>query len=137
MLDAVARALQLTGDERSHLFALARPTRSLPRLLPPQRVRPGLYRILEGMTDMPALVVGRRTDILATNRLARALFTDFDALPRVERNMTRFVVLDETARTLYDDWEGIAHTSVAALHLYAGQHPPRPQLAELIGELSL
>ncbi|GAA1923461.1 helix-turn-helix transcriptional regulator [Streptantibioticus ferralitis] len=137
VLDAIARALRLTGDERSHLFALARPARTRPRPMPPQRVRPALYRILETMNDVPALVVGRRTDVLATNRLARALYTDFDALPRRERNMARFVFLDEAARTLYDDWEGIARTAVAALHLYAGQHPHDPQLAELVGELSL
>jgi transcriptional regulator with XRE-family HTH domain len=137
VLDAIARTLQLTSDERSYLFTVARPARTRPRPLPPQRVRPGLYRILETLTEAPALVIGRRTDILATNRLARALYTDFDALPRRERNVTRFTFLDENARTLYDDWEGIARTSVAALHLYAGQHPHDPQLAELIGELSL
>jgi transcriptional regulator with XRE-family HTH domain len=137
VLDAIARTLQLTSDERSHLFTVARPARTRPRPLPPQRVRPGLYRILETLTEAPALVIGRRTDILATNQLARALYTDFDALPRRERNVTRFTFLDENARTLYDDWEGIARTSVAALHLYAGQHPHDPQLAELIGELSL
>ncbi|MEY9964755.1 transcriptional regulator with XRE-family HTH domain [Streptacidiphilus sp. MAP12-16] len=137
VLDAVARALRLTGDERSHLFAVARPARTRPRALPPQRVRPGLYRILETMSEVPALVVGRRTDVLATNRLARALYTDFDVLPRRERNMARFIFLDEAARSLYDDWEGIARTTVAALHLDAGQHPRDPQLAELVGELSL
>ncbi|MEV1172497.1 helix-turn-helix transcriptional regulator [Nonomuraea sp. NPDC049784] len=137
VLNAVARALQLTDDERSHLFALARPTRARPRPLPPQRVRPDLYRLLETLTDVPALIVGRRTDVLATNRLARALYTDFDALPQRERNMARFIFLDEAARTLYRDWKGIARTTVAALRLYAGQHPHDPQLGQLIGELSL
>jgi transcriptional regulator with XRE-family HTH domain len=137
VLDAIARALRLNDDERGHLFAVARPARTRPRPLPPQRVRPGLYRVLETMTDVPALIVGRRTDVLATNRLARALYTDFDALPHRERNLSRFIFLDEGARELYADWEGVARSSVATLHLYAGQHPHDPRLAELIGELSL
>ncbi|MDX3763971.1 helix-turn-helix transcriptional regulator [Streptomyces mirabilis] len=137
VLDALARALQLTSDERGHLFALARPNRRRPRPLPPQRVRPGLYRLLDKLTEVPALVIGRRTDVLASNRLFRALYADFDALPWRERNMARFIFLDEAARSLYGDWEGIARSSVAALHLYAGQHPHDPQLAELVGELSL
>jgi hypothetical protein len=137
VLDAIARALQLTDDERGHLFAVARPARTRPRPLPPQRVRPGLYRLLETLTDVPALVVGRRTDVLATNPLARALYTDFDALPRRERNMARYIFLDDGARTLYADWEEIARTSVAALRLYAGDHPHDPQLTELVGELSV
>jgi transcriptional regulator with XRE-family HTH domain len=137
VLAAIARALCLTDDERAHLATLARNVRPRSRPLPPQRVRPAVYRILETMTDLPALVVGRRTDILATNRMFRALYTDFDALPRRERNMARFVFLDERARALYDDWEGIARTSVAALRLYAGEHPHDPRLAELVGELSV
>jgi transcriptional regulator with XRE-family HTH domain len=137
VLDAIARALRLDDVERSHLFAIAKPSRARPRPLPPQRVRPGLYRILETLTETPAIIIGRRTDVLATNRLARALYTDFDALPYRERNMSRFVFLDEAARELYANWEAVARTSVAALHLYAGRHPHDPQLAALIGELSL
>ena len=137
VLDAIARALRLDDAERSHLFAVARPVRAGSRPLPPQRVRPGLYRVLETLTETPALVIGRRTDVLATNRMARALYTDFDALPYRERNMSRFVFLDESARALYADWEATARTSVATLHLYAGSHPHDPRLAALIGELSL
>jgi transcriptional regulator with XRE-family HTH domain len=137
VLDALARALRLNDTERGHLFAVARPTRGQSRPVPPQRVRPGLYRVLETLVDTPALVIGRRTDVLAGNRLARALFTDFGALPHRERNMARFIFLDEAARELYVDWEASARGTVAALHLYAGRHPQDPRLAELIGELSL
>ena len=137
VLDALARALCLSDTERDHLIALARPVRTRRRPVPPQSVRPGLYRVLESLTDTPALVVGRRRDVLASNRLARALFTDFDALPRRERNMARYLFLDEGARELYVDWETAGRGTVAALHLYAGRYPNDPQLAELIGELSL
>ena len=40
VLDAVARALQLNDLESSHLFTLAKASRSRPRTLPPQQVRP-------------------------------------------------------------------------------------------------
>ncbi|MCO5968953.1 helix-turn-helix transcriptional regulator [Actinoallomurus soli] len=137
VLDAIARALRLTDDERFHLYALARPVRGRHRPQPPQRVRPSIHRILETMGDHPALVVGHRTDVLAANRMARALLTDFDALPYRERNMARFIFLDDAARSLYADWETVARSSVAALHLYAGRHPHDPRLAELVGELSV
>jgi transcriptional regulator with XRE-family HTH domain len=137
VLDAVARALHLNDTERSHLFAVARPTRTRQRLMSPQRVRPGLYRVLDTLTDIPAIVLGRRLDVLASNRLARAFYTDFDALPHRERNMARYVFFDESVRELYADWEPAARGIVASLHLYAGQHPHDPQLAELIGDLSL
>lgn len=137
VLDALSRALGLNDTERDHLYALARPTRGRRRPLTPQRVRPGLLRVLESLTDTPATVMGRRLDVLASNRMSRALFTDFDALPRRDRNMARYMFLDESARELYVDWEPAARSTVAALRLYAGRQPDDPQLAELIGELSL
>ena len=90
VLDAVARALQLNDLESSHLFTLAKPSRSRSRALPPQQV-PGLRLEVDSITDVPALVLGRRMDVLAANPLARALFTDFDALPPRFRNMARLV----------------------------------------------
>ncbi len=76
-------------------------------------------------------------DVLAANRLGYALITAFQARPHRERNSARFVLLDEAARTLYTDWERVAGDCVATLRLYAGRHPDDPQLAELIGELSV
>ena len=130
VLEAVARALQLDDTERAHLFDLAQPTaaRARRRPLAPQRVRPVLYRTLDALS-VPAVVEGRRMDVLATNRLGYALYTDFEGRPHRERNFARFVFLDQAARTLYVDWELIASNCVAALRLYAGRRPDDPQLA--------
>ncbi|MGW9033252.1 MmyB family transcriptional regulator [Streptomyces sp. NPDC055722] len=137
VLDAIARALRLNDLERAHLFRIARPSRARPRPLPPQRVRPSLQLLLDTLTDVPVLVLGQRLDVLAGNHLARALYTDFDALPARHRNMARLIFLDEQVRTLHTDWEEGARGVVASLRLYAGRHPHDPALAELVGELSL
>jgi transcriptional regulator with XRE-family HTH domain len=137
VLDALARALSLNDTEREHLFAVARPARGRRAPLPAQRVRPGLYRVLDSLTGIPATVIGRRLDVLATNTMARALVTDFDRLPHRERNMVRYMFLNDGARELYLDWEMAARSTVAALHRYAGRYPGDPQLAELVGELSV
>lgn len=93
VLDAVARALRLDATERSHLFDLARPQRSPGRAADsagggpgpagtdgPQRVRAGLYRVLDALDDgTPAMIMGRRLDVLAANRLAEVLYADFGA----------------------------------------------------------
>ncbi|MGW2960851.1 helix-turn-helix transcriptional regulator [Streptomyces sp. NPDC001220] len=140
VLEAVARALQLDDTERAHLFDLARPTETRGRRrrpLSPQRVRPVLYRALDSL-GTPAIVLGRRMDVLAANRLGHALFTDFQDRPHRERNFARYVFLDETAHALYADyWETAAGDCVATLQLYAGRHPDDPQLTELVGELSV
>jgi transcriptional regulator with XRE-family HTH domain len=137
VLDAVANALRLADDERTHLSNLARPDRVTRRPHPPQRVRPQLHQLLDAMTGVPAFVVGRRTDVLAWNSLGAALIADFPALTTRQRNFARLVFLDEHIGALFSDHRSKAGDIVAFLHLDAGRHPNDPLLAELIGELSL
>jgi transcriptional regulator with XRE-family HTH domain len=137
VLDAVARALRLDETERGHLYAIAHPTVDRRRPMRPQRVRPGLQRVLATLTDVPALIIGYRLDVLAANPLARAFYTDFDALAVRDRNMARFMFLDPAARELFRDWPGAARGIVGSLHLYAGQHPHDPELIDVVGELSV
>ncbi|MCW8379902.1 helix-turn-helix transcriptional regulator [Streptomyces justiciae] len=138
VVEALARALQLDLSEREHLTdLLARP--SAPRRAPvaPQRVRPGLHLMLQTLDHVPAFVLGRRTDVLAANRLAREVLTDFEALPANRRNLARYYLLDPEARTRVGDWEQIATDTVAVLRLEAGRYPQDRQLADLVGELTL
>ena len=97
-------------------------------------VAPGLDLALIDGLDQPAFVLGRRMDILATNRMARALLTDFDARPPRERNHARWIFLDPATRDLYLDWPVVARENVAILRHDAAQHPDDPQLRELIGD---
>ncbi|WP_351223762.1 hypothetical protein [Streptomyces sp. NPDC002133] len=69
--------------------------------------------------------------------MTRALYLDFDALPAGERNMARYIFLDDAARDLYDDWPRTARDTVGMLHLYASHHPHDPRLAGLVGDLSV
>jgi transcriptional regulator with XRE-family HTH domain len=137
VLEAVARALQLSDTERQHLFALAKPTRQRPRAAAAQHARPGLVQALENITDIPALVLGHRLDVLATNRLIRALYPDFDAMPASERNMARYMFFNPAARDLYVDWAETAREQVGMLRLYASHHPHDPRLAQLVRDLSV
>lgn len=140
VLDSVARALQLNEVEHIYLVQLARPQpRAVRRpAARPQRVRPGLHRMLETLDGLtPAFIVGRGMQVLASNRLARSLISDFEALPHRERNLARFIFLDESARQLYPDWERIAAETAAALRLDAGRNCEDRNFCELIGELAV
>ncbi|MFJ2633987.1 helix-turn-helix transcriptional regulator [Streptomyces sp. NPDC087422] len=139
VLDALARALRLDTAEREHLTDLLtrRPAGSRHAPSGPQRVRPGLHLLLQTLEHVPAFVLGRRTDVLASNRLARALLVDFDALPATRRNMARYYLLDPEARERVVDWEQLAAETVAMLRLEAGRYPNDRQLADLVGELTL
>jgi transcriptional regulator with XRE-family HTH domain len=135
VLEAVARALQLNNIERDHLFALARHADRQRSPTASQHARPGLLRLLENVNHVPALLLGRRLDVLATNRLARAFYQDFHESAS-ERNLARHVFLNEAARDLYVDWPDTARDIVGMLHLDASHRPQDPLRADLVSELS-
>ena len=137
VLDALARVFQLDAAARAHLADLARPARRRAQPVPVQRVRPALQQLIASMTEHPAFIIGRRTDVLASNTLARALLTDWTRLPPRQRNYTRWVFLDPAAREAFRDWPAVAAEVVGTLRLYAGRFPDDPLLSELVGELTI
>jgi transcriptional regulator with XRE-family HTH domain len=137
VLDALARVLRLDDGERAYMFDLSGKDAARPRRRTAQKVQPQLRRLLADLPTTPAVVLGRRTDILAWNPMAAALFTDFARIPEKERNFVRLVFRDPAIRALYPDWEWVAQISLAQLRMEAARDPRDPRLAELVGELSL
>ncbi|WBQ02534.1 helix-turn-helix transcriptional regulator [Kribbella sp. CA-293567] len=138
VVEGLCQALRLDLAEREHLNdLLARPTPVRRTAVAPQRVRPGLHLLLQTLDHVPAFIVGRRTDVLAANRLACEVVTDFEALPVPQRNLARYYLLDPEARQRVGDWEQIAAETVAMLRLDAGRFPNDRRLSDLLGELTL
>ena len=107
-----------------------------PRRPAAQQVRPSVRRILDSMTTTPAYVRNARLDVLATNRLAAALFAPILTGPAQPANNARFLFLDPAAPAFYPEWERQAQDVVAMLRTEAGQSPHDKALSNLIGELS-
>lgn len=151
VLDALARALQLDEAERTHLFDLAatasasgQTARSAPggpgprrsrRSSSPPRLREGVLRVLDSISA-PAYVRNNRMDVLAANRLGRALFADVCAQGATGFNLARYLFLDPRSRDFYTQWDVVARDSVAALRIEAGRNPYDRGLTDLVGELS-
>jgi hypothetical protein len=151
VLDALARALQLDEAERAHLFdlaATANPSGQTGRSAPsgpgpgrprrsssPPRMREGVLRVLDSISA-PAYVRNNRMDVLAANRLGRALFADVYAEGATGFNVARYLFLDPRSRDFYTQWDVVARDAVAALRTEAGRSPYDRGLTGLIGELS-
>jgi transcriptional regulator with XRE-family HTH domain len=137
VLEAIARVLELDDASRRHLDDLVGRVSAQPgRPHPVQRVRPGLHQLLDSLDKHPALILGRHGDVLASNRLARLLFADFDRMPARERNYNRWILLDPAARELFTDWGAQARAAVESLRLEAGRDPDDGEAAALIAELT-
>ncbi|WP_369046458.1 helix-turn-helix transcriptional regulator [Sinomonas sp. P10A9] len=138
VLDAVARALRLDEGERAHMIDLLEHCAKSQRTpIHTESVRAALRQLLEAVGNVPALVLGRRTDVLAGNRLAYLLLADFPALPVEERNLTRWIILDPAARELFTDWHAVAAEAAGALRVDIGRHPSDPQANQLVGDLAV
>lgn len=139
VLEGIARALQLDEAERSHLFDLVRATDSTsPSRRQPskERVRPSVQQILDSMSMTPEYVRNGRLDVLATNQLGAALYSDLFSDPVRPVNSARFLFLNPRATEFFVDWDRVAHDAVAILRAEAGRDPYDRRLTELIGELS-
>ncbi|MFJ5884411.1 helix-turn-helix domain-containing protein [Kitasatospora cineracea] len=143
VLDALARALRLTGDERAHLYDLARPAR--PGRTPqhrPAKARPATRQLIDAMPQVPAAVLDRGNDVLAWNALGHALLAGHldptaPDRPADRPNLTRLLFLDPHTRELHARWEEDARTAVAALRLAVGRYPEDRRLAQLVGQLAI
>ncbi|MYX33160.1 MULTISPECIES: helix-turn-helix domain-containing protein [unclassified Streptomyces] len=136
VLAPLARALRLDDDEQRYLYELAGKADAHPRRPPPQRVRPAMRRLLDQLTATPALVLGRRMDVLAWNDAAAALYTDFSAIPPEGRNYVHLLFTDPAVRGMHRQWEHDARDAVAALRMQAAAESGDPELSRLVDELS-
>jgi transcriptional regulator with XRE-family HTH domain len=139
VLDALARALHLNEAERAHLYDLARaagPAARKRHRPASQGVRANVQRLLDAMTDVPAVVMNGRTDALAANQLGRALFAPIYTGPTRPPNFARFTFLDPRARDFWGNWDRIADDTVELLRAQAGRDPYDKALTDLIGELA-
>jgi transcriptional regulator with XRE-family HTH domain len=138
VLDALARALQLDDAETAHLFDLSRASNSSPRTRAPRKgaeaLRPSLQRLLDAITEAPAIIRNNYFDYVATNRLGRALYAPVFTEP--VPNSARFAFLDAEAPGFYDDWDRVTKDLVATLRGEAGRNPYDKRLSDLVGELS-
>jgi transcriptional regulator with XRE-family HTH domain len=143
VLEALARALRLDADETAHLLDLARPATAARRRRPrAESASASTRHLIAAMDGVPAVVLGRRTEVLAWNDLGhRLLAGHYDPTapehPADRPNLTRMLFLDAHTRELHRDWPAEAARAVASLRLVAGRFPDDRLLEELVGELTV
>lgn len=115
VLDRIARALMLTDVEREHLFLLG--LGRLPEIryqASSEGVTPRLQRVLDALEPSPALIRTALWDVVAWNRAASVMLTDYGSLPPKQRNVLRLIFCDPRVRAAQFDWDSVARFVVAA-----------------------
>jgi transcriptional regulator with XRE-family HTH domain len=134
-LDRIARALMLTDVEREHVFllGLGRPPEVRYRAV--DGITPRLQRVLDALEPSPALIRTATWDVVAWNRAATAMLTDYGSLPPEQRNILRFIFLDSRVRAAQYDWESVARFVVGAFRVDAARAGAATQVEPLVDEL--
>jgi transcriptional regulator with XRE-family HTH domain len=136
VLDRIARALMLTDVEREHLFLLGLGRPPEVRYQKNEGVTPRLQHVLDALDPSPALIRTATWDVVAWNRAATVLLTDYGSLPPQQRNILRFMFLDPRVRAAQYDWESVARFVVGAFRADAARAGAAAQVEPLIDELS-
>src|ERR1700748_3482576 len=121
VLDRIARALMLTDVEREHLFLLGLGRPPDVRYQKSEGVTPRLQRVLDALEPCPALIRTATWDVVAWNRAATVMLTDYGALPPGQRNILRFIFLDPRVRDAQYHWESVARFVVGAFRVDAAR----------------
>jgi transcriptional regulator with XRE-family HTH domain len=149
VLDALAAALRMSAAERRYLHVLAygpgAADGSGPAApAPPERLDPAVADLVQRLEPFPAVVKGRRWDVLAANPAARELFADWavgtsgaagGAGSAGERNLVRWMFTSDQAQEVYLEWEAEARAMLGRFRLAAARYPDDPDVCALIAEL--
>ena len=131
VLDSLAAALRLSEAERRylHLLAAVGPAPDGG----PEEVDDAVRRLVRRLDPDPALVKGRRWDVLCANAAAAELFRWDGDGPGI--NLVRWMFTDTRAREVYLDWEGEARAMLGRFRLATARRPDDPEITELVADL--
>lgn len=135
VLNRIAKGLLLTEAEREHLFMLGLGRPPEVRYTGAEGVSPRLQRLIDTLDASPAIVRTATWDVVAWNRAARVVLTDYSALPEGERNILRFMFLSPHIRARQHDWQNLARFVVGSFRADAARAGAVSEVRELVDEL--
>jgi transcriptional regulator with XRE-family HTH domain len=122
VIENIGKALQLTQDERMHLIQLWNPNEPAAVSSLNMGLSPQWQKIIDQLT-YPSFISNERTEVLAWNRPANEIITDFSSLSVRDRVMIRLLFVDPELRRRMINWEEFALYSVAVFRTYYDKHP--------------
>lgn len=135
VLNRISKGLMLTEAEREHLFMLALGRPPEVRFRSPEGISPRLQRLLDTLDASPAFVRTAAWDVVAWNRAATVVMTDYDRLLPGDRNILRLLFGSHAVRARQHDWEAMARFVVGAFRADAARAGATSDIAALVDDL--
>jgi transcriptional regulator with XRE-family HTH domain len=135
VLDRIARAMMLTDVEREHIFLLGLGRPPEVRYKAPEGIAPRLQRVLDALEFCPAFIKTPVWDVVAWNKAATVVLTDYGLLEPSRRNIMRIVFRETRVRAGQSDWESVARFVVAAFRADVARAGAEQEIRSLVDEL--
>jgi transcriptional regulator with XRE-family HTH domain len=135
VLNRIASGLMLTEPEREHLFMLGLGHPPEVRYRSVEGISPRLQRLIDTLDVSPALVRTAAWDIVAWNRAATVVMTDYGKLAPEDRNILRLLFSHPGVRNVQHDWEAMARFIVGAFRADVARAGATSEIKELVDEL--
>ncbi|NUT12670.1 MAG: helix-turn-helix domain-containing protein [Nonomuraea sp.] len=136
VVEALARALRLSAEERGYLFRMAGLEPPGPETVP-AFITPSVQRMLDRLSGTPVAVYDAAWTLLLANPLYAALLGDPTGWHGNDRNgvWRHFTGQGSRVRPTPEERRGYEIAVVADLRATAGRYPADRQLRRLIGQL--
>ena len=135
VLDRIARAMMLTDVEREHIFLLGLGRPPEVRYQATEGITPRLQRVLDSLEFSPAFVKTPTWDVVAWNRAATVVLTDYGKLEPSQRNILRLIFHDSRVRAAQSDWKSVARFVVAAFRADVARAGAAKEVQSLVEDL--
>lgn len=137
VLESLSNVLMLDKQERIHFYTLAKQV--LPSDIPSNKgtVSPILQHVLDNLILSPSFIMDTRWNIIAWNRAASVVFTDYSQINVRERNMVWMMFTNAGYRKLFVDWEFHAQGMLARFRSDIDRFIEDPWLVKFIEELKM
>jgi transcriptional regulator with XRE-family HTH domain len=135
VLERISRAMMLTDVEREHLFLLGLGRPPEVRYRAPDGITPRLQRVLDTLACSPAFIRTATWDVIAWNRAAAAVLTDYSMLPVGQRNVLRMMFRDTRVRAAQSNWQSVARFVVASFRADVARAGAGRNVQSLVDEL--
>lgn len=134
VIENIARALQLSPDERVHLLQLWNPNE--PETI--SNIAPALgpqWQLIVNQLHSPSIITNYMSEFIFWNPAANELFSNLDEMLPEERFFMRMVFLNEDFRQRIANLEEFSLSSVAVYRSYYDRHPDNPFFREIVERL--
>ncbi|EEA04153.1 transcriptional regulator, XRE family [Burkholderia sp. H160] len=135
VLERICAALMLTNTEREHLFMLGLGRPPEVRYQSTDGVDPRLQRVLDSLEASPSIIKTATWDVVAWNRAAAIVLTDYSTLPPGQRNILRFLFGDPAVRAKQHDWESVARIVVGTFRADVARAGLASEVGDMVDDL--